>query len=326
MERRCSSRRFNRFLGIIIVLFFCGCQEKEYLDVPHFGIPGPWHDTDSTIFVSDDIVIKDKRKPGNSPFSYTAFQAFLEKLVSTGRFMFVPMNELSTAKSYDKVIISLRHDIDYDINSALRFARREYELGIRGTYFILHTADYYSRMPVEGTYYKDPHRKILRKNEVLKYIKKIQNDYNQEIGWHNDMVTLKVVYNINPGEYLKQELSWLRNNGINITGTSSHGSQYCYIYHYVNFFFWKNYGPDRSNFFYNYDYVNINNQIVTIDKYNLSDFGLTYEAGLLANSLFLYDNFKSKNQRWHMDSVDWNSFKPGSKIIILFHPALWDSF
>ena len=40
-------------------------------------------------------------------------------------------------------VISLRHDIDGKINSALKIAEIEYKHNIIATYFILHTAEYY---------------------------------------------------------------------------------------------------------------------------------------------------------------------------------------
>jgi hypothetical protein len=43
--------------------------------------------------------------------------------------------------------IAMRHDVDHDINKALRFAEWEAERGYRATYFILHTAQYWSDDP-----------------------------------------------------------------------------------------------------------------------------------------------------------------------------------
>lgn len=292
-------------------------------------------DTDTTIYINDVITIMNKGPVRDTLFSYAKFEKFLRNLNSSGRFIFVPLKDLASTQSNNKVIIALRHDIDYDIASSMRFAKIEHNLGIRGTYYVLHTAEYYARMPEEISdfksgkpekisYYKNGYSQILRKPFVLDYLKKLQNEYGHEIGWHNDLVTLQVHYDVNSGDYLRKELKWLRDNKINITGTSSHGSQYCYIYHYLNGFFWKEYGG--SDVFYNYEYVFCNNKSVKIDKYWLSNFGFNYEADLLKKSLYYADVFRYDNKRWHMNMINWSSLKPGTKIILLFHPSLWDSF
>ncbi len=67
----------------------------------------------------------------------------------------------------------------------------------------------------------------------------MQNERHFEIGWHNDLVTLQLIYNINPVTFLHNELNWLRSNGIKIIGTASHGSNYCKVYHYLNFYFFE---------------------------------------------------------------------------------------
>jgi hypothetical protein len=307
------------FCAAILILFglLVSCQEKlddskDYYDTNPKIVR---EDTDSTIYVSDSIIIADKGKVRDTLFSYSVYEKFLKNLLQTGRFMFVPVNELATTNSTDKVLISLRHDIDYDIASSVRFARREHKLGIRGTYYFLHTADYYSET-IPG--YSE------RKPSVLDYMKKIQNCYNHEIGWHNDLVTLQVVYRIDAEQYLFNELEWLKANNIKIDGTCNHGSPFCYKYFYLNCYFWKSFGSVFP--FKNFESVFIGNQNIKINKYDLSHFGLKYDADLLRIHRMLADVHLINENRWHMKLIDWNSFKPGDKIIIIFHPALWDSF
>jgi hypothetical protein len=302
---------------LILLLILVSCQKESVIDSPlslsHLELNKiPIRkDTDSTIYISDDIVINDKIKERDTLFSYNNYERFLTGLVKSNRFIFVPLNEFNSTFSKDKVVISLRHDIDDDINSAVRFARREFKLGIRATYFVLNTSDYYG-VTTEGA--------STRNTSVLEYIKKIQNEYNHEIGWHNDMVTLQVVYNIDTEKYLKNELEQLRNSGIVITGTAYHGSAYCYKYNYSNMYFWKDYYPAPLQ---NFSVV-MNGQSITIKKFNISDFGFNYEAGLLKCTYFFADCFFFNYKRWHMNMENWSSFKPGDKVIILTHSALWD--
>ena len=159
---------------LIILLFLASCQKESIiendLDLSVNGIIKTIEnkDTDSTIYISDELIIKDNVKARDTLFSYDNYERFIGRLVKSNRFIFVPHNEFETTYSKDKIVISLRHDIDYDINSALRFARREHKLGVRATYFVLHTADYYGVTSV-GVATRNP--------DVYKYLRKIQNEY-----------------------------------------------------------------------------------------------------------------------------------------------------
>lgn len=315
-----SKLRLNCLQSILLILFFLLSCQKESIIESSLILPDQslnetieGKDTDSTIYISGDIIVNDKVKVRDTLFSYDNYERFIGRLVKSNRFLFVPHNEFDTTFSKDKIVISLRHDIDYDINSALRFARREHKLGVRATYFVLHTADYYGVTSL-GVAMRNP--------AVYKYLRKIQNEYGHEIGWHNDLVTLQVIYNIDPEKYLKNELKRLKSNGIEISGSSYHGSEYCYKYHYVNAFFWKFYGP--SSIFYNYNSIPVNGQNILIKKFVNSDFDLKYEAGKLNFNHFYADAFFFNNKRWHMNMVDWSSLKPGDRVVLLTHTPLWD--
>jgi hypothetical protein len=316
------------YLILIISFLLFSCQEKSFMDNPQL-LENPkiitFKDTDSTIYITDNIIIKDKGKVRDTLYSYSVFENFLKKLINSNRFLFVPLKDLNSTFSSDKVIISIRHDIDYDINSSVRFARREHDLGIRATYFILHTADYYSKIGrTPDNYVKVTNSASQRNPHILPYIKKIQDEYDHEIGWHNDLVTLQVVYNIDAGKYLSDELKWLRQNNIKIEGTSSHGSEYCYKYHYLNAFFWQKFRQD--DFFYNNEYVMVNGKSIKIQKHELSDFDFKYDANLLSYNRVFADVFLVNNKQWHMRLEKWNELKPGDKVVIIIHPALWDSY
>ena len=120
--------------------------------------------------------------------------------------------------------------MDVDLNVAYQFSQVETDLGFRSTYFILHSAAYYL---------ENPNNMEVHTNKILPILKSMQNDKHFEIGWHNDLVTLQIVYNINPVTFLHNELNWLRSNGIKIYGTASHGSTYCKTYHYLNYYFFE---------------------------------------------------------------------------------------
>ena len=292
----------------ISFLIFISCKKNDEGSLSMQG-----RDTETSIYISDDIIIDDRVKIRDTVFNYDTYEKFIIYLVNSNRFIFVPLNEFEKTNSSDKIVISMRHDIDYDIASAVRFARREYRHGVRATYFFLNTADYYSFIR---------NNSFIRVPSVLNYMTKIQNEYKHEIGWHNDLVTLQVVYDIDVKTYLSGELAFLRGKGINIYGTAFHGSAYCYEYQYLNSYIWS--GAYKDYNFLNYDSVKVDGIYKKINKFKISDFGFKYEASLLKSNYFFADVFFQSNKRWNMAMFDWNTLKPGDKVIILTHSSFWD--
>ena len=166
----------------------------------------------------------------DSGFTYRKYVDFLNEISDTSKYIVLPINEFIKTINPKKIIIGLRHDIDLDLNIAFNLSKVENNVGFRSTYYILHTANYYLA---------NPGNKAVHSELIIPVLKKMQNGFHHEIGWHNDLITLQLVYKIDPLVFLHQELSWLRDNGLFITGTASHGSSYCYIYKYVNWYFWK---------------------------------------------------------------------------------------
>jgi hypothetical protein len=335
---RLASSGFVLFLACLLV----SCQKEAY----------DLYDNEETIKITDKVFISNTPNMSNKTHNLVEYEKFLKDLVSTGRYLFVTQNELEKTTSSDKVIISIRHDIDNHINTAMKFAYREQKYGVRATYYLLHTADYYG---------KTKQNSFVRNEKSIFFFKKLQNGFGHELGFHNDLVTLQVVYGIDPKAYLKQELKWLRSNGIIIRGTCTHGSSYCYIYHYLNTYFWRS-SPNFGHNFYNYEYIYKAGAIVHMQNteqsnINFSEIGYNYQEhssdpeGLLlpeikgmeiikddrVNYNLEYDgdyihtdyNFSDVKilpggKRWHMSMEDFNKIPAGKKVIILIHPLFWD--
>jgi len=150
-------------------------------------------------------------------FTWEKYASFLNKISDTSKYIVLPLNEFRQTFNNRKIVIGLRHDIDNDLNVAYQFSEVEYKLGFRSTYFILHTAPYYLA---------NSNNMNVHSEKIIPILKTMQDKRHFEIGWHNDLVTLQIIYNINPVTFLHNELNWLRSNGINIFGTASHGSNY----------------------------------------------------------------------------------------------------
>ncbi|MGC1389754.1 MAG: hypothetical protein WA816_01845 [Bacteroidales bacterium] len=247
-------------------------------------------------------------------FTWEKYASFLNKISDTSKYIVLPLNEFRKTFNSRKVIIGLRHDIDNDLNVAYKFSEVEYNLGFRSTYFILHTAPYYLL---------NSNNMAVHTEKIIPILKTMQNVRHFEIGWHNDLVTLQVVYNINPVTFLRNELNWLRSNGINIVGTASHGSTYCKTYHYLNYYFFEECTfPVVPNFGNNVT-VPVGNKNIDLIKGKLSDFGLQYEAYFLNNNKKFSDATITNSIRWNIGMLDLNQLQAGDRVIILLHPMHW---
>jgi hypothetical protein len=289
-------------LILIFLLSIFSCKKEDNL---------LYTEKDRSIQITDNIFVDNGISVKNPIFNFLYYDDFLRYLSGSDHFLIVQLKDFKKTHSPDKVVLALRYDIDEDINAAVKLAYRENKYGIKSTYFVLHTANYYGQTTKSN---------FKRNDNIIYYLKKIQDSFGHEIGFHNDLVTLQLMYGISPREFLKDELAYLRGNNINIVGTTYHGSQYCYLYHYYNAYFWKEY-PDNG---WNYEYITKGYETIKIEKDSLANYNFEYEGGLLDQDYFFADCNFVKGKRWNMSMVNLDTIKPGKKVIILLHPANWD--
>lgn len=72
-------------------------------------------------------------------FTFQAYKEMIDLLKENG----YAISDYYGYEQYDKVAI-LRHDVDMDLNKALEMAKYEHQLGIKTTYFVLLTSDFYN--------------------------------------------------------------------------------------------------------------------------------------------------------------------------------------
>ena len=260
---------------------------------------------------------KKKGVSGEEPdtnFTWEKYATFLNKISDTSKYIVLPLREFRQTFNSRKIVIGLRHDIDNDLNVAYQFSEIEYKLGFRSTYFILHTAPYYLA---------NENNMNVHSEKIIPILKTMQDKRHFEIGWHNDLVTLQIMYNINPVTYFHKELNWLRSNGINIVGTASHGSNYCKTYHYLNYYFFEECSSPVVTNFNNNVTVPVGNKNITLIKGKLNDFGLQYEAYFLNNNKYFSDAKLTNGVRWNIGMLDLNQLQAGDRVIILLHPIHW---
>ncbi|MCH5250246.1 MAG: hypothetical protein J1E98_09940 [Lachnospiraceae bacterium] len=117
-------------------------------------------------------------------FTYDGYCSLLSLIGKSG-YEIVDYNNWEDTKR----CVILRHDVDNDLSKALRFAQIEQSKGIRSTYFVLVTSDFYN------IFSKDNSKKIL---EIIKCGHKIGLHFDETVysmkPWGHDVVRDKILY------------------------------------------------------------------------------------------------------------------------------------
>lgn len=219
-------------------------------------------------------------------FSYDHYAAFLDGLPGDA---VVPLREFAQGEGG----IGLRHDVDSRLESAMRFARLEHDRGLRATYFVLHTAEYWD---APG---------------LLPSLGRLQA-MGHEVGIHHDLVTLEKLDGVDPGERLRADLERLRNAGIDVRGAAAHGSPWCGRLGYHNNYVFAGWDEPLEAF----------PDVSVRRKLRPADFGLEYEAYHLGEDAYFSDARFDGGGRWHPRAF---RVEAGQRAIVLTHPCHWDS-
>jgi hypothetical protein len=82
-------------------------------------------------------------------FTWSQYTELLDKL-KQGKFIVLPLDEMRKTYDESKVLVGLRHDIDFNPFKALEMSNIEKDFGMRATYFILATSEYYGHFNISG--------------------------------------------------------------------------------------------------------------------------------------------------------------------------------
>lgn len=261
-----------------------------------------------------------KRKPrdfeAKRKFRKHEYEQLVEELAYDHR--------LKTLKEYtilghqgDENVLLIRHDIDHDIENAVRIAKWEAGNGIKSTYCVLHTAWYYGDF-VANRYL---HSTLLEES-----IKEIQS-LGHEINLHNNLITLGLQEGVDPSDVLWDELCYLRSQDIVIDGTSTHGDKLCRQLDYRNF---ELFAESVGSRFGGPRLVTNPETGFSVETGRLSykDFGLSYEAYDLRRDLYVTDS--GGRMRRHTDAAGRRDFgrdgENGRVAALLTHPVWWGGF
>jgi hypothetical protein len=216
--------------------------------------------------------------------------------------------------------IALRHDIDHSIDVALEMAYWESSKGIKATYFILDTAQYFS----------DP--------RILEKCYQIQ-EFGHEVGIHLNSITRWFECGDDPYSDLKKQLLYFREAGIKVLGTSAHGDRSCYDNHFINYWLFKDlkgagflereaqlnaegvFEPnDRKRVGSPVEQlVRPNGDVLKLWNTTQEEMGLAYEASHLE-----YDEYYSDSGgSWKRSPNPLNKNLRNKRVQILMHPIHW---
>ena len=224
------------------------------------------------------------------------YRALLESLGAPN----ISMKKASYPEGNPEKHYCLRHDIEgadkESYKRTLKMAQVESEMGIRATYFLsygLYMCPFFNTMKMAD--------RIIRFCQHLVY-------FGHDIGLHLDLLHHVVIWKDGSTRYVpvyeyygagliqqvRIPLSFLKDNGIDVVGTSTHGSVEKYEIGY-DYEMWAEFYPDRNE--------GIGKFYKPEDKkYSFRDFGLFFDA-----DLFRYDYFLSDSRKvwWGLD-VDKN--------------------
>ena len=200
--------------------------------------------------------------------------------------------------------ILLRHDLDDDLDRAVRMAEIEsgvndlnsamFNKGVRpiahSTYFALNTAKYW-----KSKYCFD----------ALRHIQSL----GHEIGWHNNALAswYRSTDSLLDG-HIRRPLDELRSHGLVIKGTAAHGDRLCREFRFMNYNIWGFASPGWAW------------SGIGLSGFKLEDFGLEYEAYFIPYDDYITDN----GGRWCKPfDKTMNKWESGKRYQVIIHPQWW---
>lgn len=146
--------------------------------------------------------------------SFQYYRDLVDSLLRLERLRIVQLCNLFSTPADGQRLLGLRHDIDADPVTALRAARHLARYGVPGSFYLLHTANYY------GNFY---HGVFVRNPLIEEWVRGLIVA-GCEIGVHNDALGAYCFSGVDGPEALKTEIEWLRSQGAIIKGTVGHNS------------------------------------------------------------------------------------------------------
>lgn len=223
----------------------------------------PYKVEDTTEYDLDALIEASNRYKKNinlsNDFSY--YQRFLDILRSNPRCDVRPLNQITEPVSPDKYRLCIRHDMDGEPFSSPSLSKALFDSGLSGSFYVLHTAEYYGRLA---------EKKFQKYSYIIELLRAIQDDYRCEVGLHNDGLWVYQKWKMDGSQAVTSEINWLRSNGLRVIGTAAHNSAPVYGA--------ENFELFQGRAFLRRKLLIKNMQIIPLQSLSENELGLMYEA------------------------------------------------
>ena len=155
--------------------------------------------------------------------------------------------------------VLLRHDVDDKLENSFAIAELEAQLGVHSTFFILNTSPYWGKM----------------KHSYMFTLLREMQDMGHRIHWHNNALAswLRFAKTESPKTLVGGPLKLMRDEGLKVTGSASHGDPLCHTYGFINYEIFTECNRTREAVKFPKPSIEL-----PIRSLNMSDFGLKYET------------------------------------------------
>jgi len=275
---------------------------------------------------------------GSAVFTYIQYHNLLSVL-NEKNCVVLSLNDFRNYFDETKIIVGMRHDVDRHPFKALEMAKAEEQYNIKSTWYLLPTDKYYG--------YLDDNNTFIHINCMNNIYQQIQN-LGHEIGMHNDLLTVMILWGLDPKQFNADELTYFDLLGIKMNGTTSHGSKIAKETKTGNYEIFKEFKRKDS--------VEYEGRKYSLGIDSLKKFGFSYEGNFTEHNKFIYDvggkwtyiKYLSENQENRIfpetdiisdkknasyereNDIPFERVKeiienavPGDRIIILTHPVWW---
>ena len=282
--------RLPFIIGIILMLTFCEPEDKYFL---------------SPSYAETELLIRNKYDL-MANFSWDQYIELLT-LLSQEKYVVLPLNEMRNYHNNSVIVVGLRHDVDLNPFKALEMAKIENQFGFSATYFILATSEYYGKITSKG----------IERNQGMGDLYQEIYRTGAEIGIHNDLISVMILFNKNPFYFNLEELDFYKSIGIPIYGTASHGGPINRQTATINYEVFSDYATKDS--------VAYDGKKYPLGKISLRAYRFMYEAYHIEYNKYFSESGGNWNDANGFTGVleKIRSGQPGDRIQILTHPERW---
>jgi hypothetical protein len=143
------------------------------------------------------------------------YRRVLEWLKSDARIDVRYLRDLAKPVASGRIAVALRHDMDTEPYSSVEAARTLRDANLPGSFYVLHTAEYYGQW----------HGGVFRRSDgIAPMLREIQDECGCEIGLHTDGLWVFQKWTADGAQAIVEELAWLRKEGLRISGSAAHNS------------------------------------------------------------------------------------------------------